>query len=197
MGLTRKALKAMGIEDEKIEQIIEAHAETVSALKDEIDGYKADKEDDNKKVLSLESEIEKLKNAENPFEEKFNKIKQEYSDYKQKIEESEKIALRDKAVAAYFEGKNIKGKNLKIAMRGAKEEISGLEIEDGKIKNTEALDKLIAGDFSGLVSVVGTEGADTPTPPNNNGGGDIRGKSRAAELAAQYHANLYGQKGEQ
>ena len=31
--LTRKMLKAMNIEDEKIEQIIEAHTETVDALK--------------------------------------------------------------------------------------------------------------------------------------------------------------------
>ena len=33
-SLTRKMLKAMGIEDEKIDQIIEAHSETVDALKE-------------------------------------------------------------------------------------------------------------------------------------------------------------------
>lgn len=40
MPLTRKMLKAMGIEEDKIEQIIEAHADTVDALRDERDGYK-------------------------------------------------------------------------------------------------------------------------------------------------------------
>ena len=40
MSLTRKMLKAMGIEDEKIDQIIEAHTETVDALKEQRDGYK-------------------------------------------------------------------------------------------------------------------------------------------------------------
>ena len=44
MSLTRKFLKAMGIEDEKVDQIIEAHSETVDALKEERDGYKADAE---------------------------------------------------------------------------------------------------------------------------------------------------------
>ena len=36
MALSRKMLSAMGIEAEKIEQIIEAHTETVSGLKDQI-----------------------------------------------------------------------------------------------------------------------------------------------------------------
>ena len=33
MSLTRRFLKAMGIEDEKVDQIIEAHSGTVDALK--------------------------------------------------------------------------------------------------------------------------------------------------------------------
>ena len=40
MSLTRKMLKAMGIEDEKIDQIIEAYTETVDALKEQRDQYK-------------------------------------------------------------------------------------------------------------------------------------------------------------
>ena len=44
MAMTRKFLKAMGIEEEKIEQIIEAHTETVNALKEERDKFKGDAE---------------------------------------------------------------------------------------------------------------------------------------------------------
>lgn len=44
MALTRKALSAMGIEAEKIDQIIEGHTETIQGLKDEIAKYKADAE---------------------------------------------------------------------------------------------------------------------------------------------------------
>ena len=40
MGLTRKMLEAMGIENDKIESIIEAHSETVTALKAEREHYK-------------------------------------------------------------------------------------------------------------------------------------------------------------
>ena len=41
MALTRKMLKAMGIEDEKIDQIIEEHVESIDGLKAERDRYKA------------------------------------------------------------------------------------------------------------------------------------------------------------
>ena len=41
MALTRKLLSALGIEADKIEQIIDAHTETVEALKKERDEFKA------------------------------------------------------------------------------------------------------------------------------------------------------------
>ena len=44
MALTRKFLLALGIEDSKIESIIDAHSETVDALKKERDDYKAQAE---------------------------------------------------------------------------------------------------------------------------------------------------------
>ena len=40
MSLTRKMLKAMNIEEEKIDQIIEAHTETVDGFKDKVNEYK-------------------------------------------------------------------------------------------------------------------------------------------------------------
>ena len=41
MGLTRKFLKGMGISDEQIDAIIDAHTETVDALKAQRDELKA------------------------------------------------------------------------------------------------------------------------------------------------------------
>ena len=42
MALTRRALKAMGIEDEKIDEIITMHTDTVDGLKADVAKYKAD-----------------------------------------------------------------------------------------------------------------------------------------------------------
>ena len=44
MALTRKFLAALGIEDAKVDEIIQAHTDTVNGLKDEIEKYKADAE---------------------------------------------------------------------------------------------------------------------------------------------------------
>ena len=57
MAFTRKMLKAMGIEDEKIDQIIDAHSETVDALKADRDTYK----EDAAKLAAVQKELDELK----------------------------------------------------------------------------------------------------------------------------------------
>ena len=57
MALTRKMLKAMSIEDEKIDQIVDAHTESIDALKEERDTYKADAE----KLAAVQKELDNLK----------------------------------------------------------------------------------------------------------------------------------------
>ena len=44
MAFTRKFLSALGIEADKVDQIIDAHTEVTDALKSERDKYKADAE---------------------------------------------------------------------------------------------------------------------------------------------------------
>ena len=54
MALTRKMLSAMGIDDEKQDEIINAHIEVVNALKEERDNYKSD----SKKAESLQKQLD-------------------------------------------------------------------------------------------------------------------------------------------
>ena len=56
MALTRKYLRALGIEDDKIEEIISAHLETVNPLKDERDSYK----DKAEKTDELQKQVDEL-----------------------------------------------------------------------------------------------------------------------------------------
>ena len=76
MALTRKMLKAMGIEDEKIEQIIEEHAETVDALKKQRDEAKeqAGEADELKKQLEdAQKRLEDVK--DDGYKAKFEQLK--------------------------------------------------------------------------------------------------------------------------
>ena len=173
MALTRKFLKAMGIEDEKIDQIIEAHTETVSSLKDQLDGQKADAD----KLADLQKQLDKA-NADleavkkDGWKDKHDALKKEFEDYKAGVTAKETRAAKEAAARAYYESKGITGKALDIAMRGSGTEIDALELgEDGKIKDAAALEALVKGDFSGLVSTTTTSGANTAHPPANTGGG--------------------------
>lgn len=170
MSLTRKMLKAMGIEEEKIDQIIEAHSETVDSLKADRDTYKEDAE----KLKTVQKELDDLKaKGDDGWKEKHDKLKGEFDKYKGDIEAKETKANKEKAVRAFYESKGITGKNLEIAMRGSRAEIDGIELDGDKIKDNSALDALVKGDFSGLVATTTTKGANTANPPANNGGGSV------------------------
>lgn len=161
MALTRKMLKAMGIEDEKIEQIIDAHTETVDALKDEVENGKKAVEN----FKNIQKELDELKNGD--YKAKFEKEHKDFEDFKAGIATEKNKAAKEKAVKDFFESKNITGRNLEIAMRGCGNEIAALEMEDGKLKDTKALDDLVAGTYAGLVQTTHTQGAATPNPPAN------------------------------
>ncbi|NBJ89854.1 phage scaffolding protein [Acutalibacter sp. 1XD8-36] len=172
MALSRKMLKAMGVEDEKIDQIIEAHTETVDSLKEQVSAYKADAGKAGELQKQLEQAHTDLAAAQQDgWKDKHDKVKKEFDEYKSGVAAKEAQMAKEQAVRAYFESKNITGSALDIAMRGSSEEISGAELDDkGKLKSTETLDALISGTFSGLVGKTETHGANTAHPPANNGG---------------------------
>ena len=166
MSLTRKMLKGMGLTEEQIDTIIEAHTETVDALKDKI----AEAEKKAADYDEVKKQLEASKGGKD-YKSEYDKLKGEFDKYKKDVTEKEIAAAKTKAGRAYFESKGIKGGNLEIAMRGAKDEISALELDGDKIKDTKALDALIAGDYKGLIVSESTKGADPVNPPA--GGGSV------------------------
>lgn len=157
----------MGIDEEKIDEIIAMHTETVEGLKADIAKYKEDAE----KLPTVQKELDALKAAgDGGLQERFDALKREYDEFKGQVTAKEAKTAKESAVRAYYESKGITGKALDIAMRGSAQEIDALELEDGKIKDAKALDELISGTFAGLVSTTETRGANTSNPPANNSG---------------------------
>ena len=157
----------MGIEEEKVDEIIAMHTDTVEGLKADIAKYKADAE----KLPTVQKELDALKAAgDGGLQERFDALQREYDEFKSQVTSKETKAAKEKAARAYYESKGITGKSLDIAMRGSGAEIDALELEDGKIKDAKALDELISGTFAGLVSTTETRGANTSNPPANNSG---------------------------
>lgn len=171
MALTRKMLKAMSIEDEKIDQIIEAHTETVNALKEERDGYKEEAE----KLPTVQKELDKAKEAaskddgKNPWKVKYDAIKEEFDNYKAEEQAKATKATKEEAYRAVLKECGVAEKRIAAVVRVA--DIDSIELDkDGNIKEVDALKDSIKEEWSDFIPTEGTKGADTANPPENNGG---------------------------
>lgn len=167
MSLTHKALSAMGIEPEKIEQILEMHRETIDSIKADkdkaIEESKKYKEDADK-VADLEKQITKLKEKS----EKYDSLKKEYDDYKGEVTAKETKAEKTKAYREMLKEIGISEKRLDTVLKVA--DIDSIELEDGKIKGVAELKNKAKDEWSDFIVSESKAGAQTPTPPNNTGG---------------------------
>ena len=170
MALTRRLLKSLEIGEDKIEQIIEAHTETLSGLRDELAAAK----EAAAQVESLQKELQRAKQdlqeaQESDWQEQYNAVKKDFDDYKAKITAKETHAAKEAAVRAYYQSKGLSGKALDIAMRASTKEIEETSLDaEKKIKDTKVFDDLLAGDFASLVGTVVTQGTDVAHPPMGN-----------------------------
>lgn len=164
MALTRKSLKAMGLTDEQVDSIVEMHTETVDGLKDRI----AKAEEKVADYDKIKKDLDDMKGGKD-YKAEYAKLESEFKAYKKDIADKETAAAKTKAVRAYFESKGIKGANLEIAMRGAKDEISAVELDGDKIKDEKPLESLVNGDFKALIVSTSTQGAASVNPPANGG----------------------------
>ena len=197
MALTRKMLKAMGIEEEKIEQIIEEHAETVNALKQQRDQYKVDAE----KLPGVQKELDDLKEAaekdgENPYKAKCEELQQQFDDYKADVTAKETKAKKTAAYRKLLKDAKVSEKRLDSILKLSP--VDDVELDDnGEIKDAEDVKKKIEEEWSDFIVTEETHGADSNNPPGGSGGRQGAGggsKSRAAMIQQQYQNSLYGSK---
>ena len=166
MSLTRKMLKAMGIEEEKIDQIIEAHSETVDSLKADRDSYKEDAE----KLKDVQKELDDLKaKGDDGWKEKHDRLKAEFDQYKNDVQAKETKAAKEAAYRAILKDANLSEKGIEKAVKYA--EWDKIELgEDGKLKGANDHIKAVREEWAEYVTTTTTTGAKTSTPPANNGG---------------------------
>lgn len=165
MALTRKMLKAMGIEDEKIDQIIEEHTESTDALKQQRDEYKAKAE--AKATASTEP---KSKDPEpgDGYKAKYDAEKKAFEDYKaniaaEKAEADKRAKYRELIVKAGVDSKRVDSV-LKVS------DLSEIKVKDGAIEGADDLVKSIKEDWADFIPTTQKVGANAPNPPKNDGG---------------------------
>lgn len=153
MALTRKFLKALGIESEKLDEIIDAHVETVNGLKEERDRFKEQAES----LPGIQKELDDLK--------------KQFDDYKDAQTAKETTAKKTAAYKKLLEDAGVSSKRTGSILRVSKELIDGLELDDkGNVKDSENLTKNIKNEWADFIAQEHKEGARTSTPPGGNGG---------------------------
>lgn len=170
MALTRKFLASKGLEAEAIDEIIQAHTETVEGLKEDRDKYKEDAEKYAKTKKELDDANEKLKNfsEEESYKEKYDTLKEEYDNLKSSVETERTKANKTAAYKALLKEIGISDKRIDTVARVA--ELDKIKLDkDGKIEGAEDLKKSLKEEWSEFIVTDGKEGAGTATPPAGSG----------------------------
>ncbi|QHJ73738.1 fibronectin autolysin [Butyrivibrio virus Ceridwen] len=174
MALTRKALVAMGIEAEKIDQIIEMHTESTDALKKERDDAREDAkkyEADAKKLEGVQKELDDLKaNKGEPdkFKTLYDDLKKEYDKYKDDVQAKETKAAKSKAYREMLKEIGVSEKRLDSVIKVA--DLDSFELDDtGAIKDVDKLKTTAKSEWADFIESKSVQGAKTATPPKNTG----------------------------
>lgn len=177
MALTRKALSAMGIEAEKIDQIIEMHSESINGLKeeaaglkDEVSKYKADAE----KLPKVTQELADLKkqvadDAKAREGKDYDKLKKEYDDFKADVAKKAVRENKEKAYKDILKDAGIPERHFAKILKYS--DVDGVELdENDQIKTKAEILKQVKEEWHDHIEQKEKKGADTPNPPANNGG---------------------------
>ena len=165
MGLTRKLLKGMGLTDEQVDTIIEAHTDVVDGLKAEI----SDSKGTVKKLAEVEKELNELKAQGNDgYKEKYDKEHSDFEKFKADIAAEKAQASKEKAYRDML--KDV------LSERGVEKAVkyadwSKIELDEkGKLKNASEHVKAVKEEWAEHVSNSVTQTAPVANPPTNTGG---------------------------
>ena len=127
----------------------------------EIDALKAEKHDAEDKATSAEK-----------WKTKYDALKDDFDAYKKDITAKESKATKDNAYKELLKEAGVSEKRLDTVLRVT--DVSSLEMgDDGKFKDSDKILENIKNEWADFITTKETHGADTATPPSNNGGGKM------------------------
>jgi len=172
MALSRKFLAAMGIEEAKIDEIINAHSETVEALKEERDSYKdkASKYDQTLKDLNeANKKLEEL-GKEDSYKVKYEAAKEELDNFKKETEAQKTKSTKTEALKGLLKEIGISDKRIDSVLKVTN--LDDIKLgEDGKIQDSANLKKNLTKEWEDFIVTNGKQGADVNNPPGQGGSG--------------------------
>ena len=179
MALTRKFLKALEIEDDKIDQIIEQHVSSMDAVKSERDELKeqvgklSKVQEQLDEVTKERDSLKKTADENASYKEKYESERTAFSEYKRDVDAEREKTKKSAAYMALLKKAGVRddkegNRYTQIAKLAKFDEIE-LD-ENGSIKDEAKVLESIKKDWSGFIGKKSEEGANIETPPDNPGG---------------------------
>lgn len=171
MALTRTLLKGMGLNEEQVSTIIEAHVDTVDGLKKDISKYKGDAE----KLPTVQKELDDLKTAgDGGYKEKYEKEHADFEKYKADQTAKETRQAKEKAYREFLKSVGVSEKRIPSIIKVT--DLNAVELEGDKVKDADnKLAESVKTEWADFIETSNTDGANTQNPPannNNNSGED-------------------------
>lgn len=156
MALSRKYLKAMGLTDEQVDSVIEAHQETISALK----------ETNAKLQEDLENASKNPKESE--YKAKYEEVQKEFNAYKTQQVEKETREAKESAYTKLLKDAKISDKMISKILKIT--DFKDLELDEkGNFKDEKKISKDITSEWGEYAVAEKSVGAKVDVPPANHG----------------------------
>ena len=189
MALTRKLLKSLGLDDEKIESIIEAHGETVEGLKQKLEKAEAEAAKVEGLTTQLNDANDKLAKSGDAA-----KVQAAFDAFKETIAKEKATASKRSAADALLKEAGYVRESVRALILKTID-LDKWEADDkGGIKDADAFKNSVKAEYADLASATQTDGTPPATPP---AGGKMKmtkeeiGKiTNPAERRAAIAANL-------
>lgn len=160
MALTRRFLKSMGLTDEQVDTVIEAHTETTDALKQDRDTYKENAE----KLEGVQKELDDLKANGGEWQTKYEKEHSDFEAYKSAQAAKETKTAKTAAYKALLIESGISEKYADKILKLT--DIEAIELdESGKIKDADTHKQTVQTEYAEFVETKTERGANVATPP--------------------------------
>jgi len=168
MALTRKLLKGMGLTEEQIDSIIDAHTDTLEGLQSKVKSLEADAA----KLKDVQKELNDLKGGKD-WKAEHDKVKKELDDYRAEQQGKELTAKKRAAYKALLEKGNIDPDLIETILKADRDRIESIELDGDAVKDENKLTEDIKADWGKFVTTTVKKGVNNAKPPKSEGGGTM------------------------
>lgn len=162
MALTRSLLKGLGLEDNQISTIIEAHTETVSGIRKEAESEQGKIQS---RVSELEKELASARSGGDDWESKYNELEKQFTDFKNDTEAKATKNAKETAYTELLKGAGVSDKRIASILKVT--DMNSITLnKDGTIREADKLSETIKEEWSDFIVSTEKSGAGVPTPPS-------------------------------